>query len=130
MRSVVLSRERKAQYPGVFQELAQIIGADATGILVAHYGGGAPLYIPHKAKPNHPISLLLGQEVAQQLADELGGLTVEIPRDVAFKNKQRDTLILADRAAGMSQNDVARKYQLTVRTIRKITSSTRNTTQP
>lgn len=130
MRSFVLSRAHKADYPGVFQELAQLIGADATGILVAHYGGGAPLYIPHKVKSSHPVSLLLGQEVAQQLADEFGGLAVEIPRNVAFQKKRRDTLILADRAAGMSQNDVARKYQLTVRTIRKITSSTRNTIQP
>lgn len=123
MRSLVLSRARKADYPGVFQEIGELIGEAATAKLVAQYGGCTPVYIPGKLKPEHSLCKLLGQEAAQCLADEFGGLSVAIPRAVALQIEQRNRLILADCAEGMTQSMVARKYQLTTRTIRKITNS-------
>ncbi|MDH4234803.1 MAG: hypothetical protein OEV15_06685 [Gallionella sp.] len=122
MRSFALSRSRAANYPGVFQEVGQKIGDEATAKLVAQYGG-TRLYIPYKLKLGHPLCQLLGQEVSQQLSDEFGGMTVEISRAVMMQIGQRNELILADRAAGMSQRQLARKYHLTERTIRKITNS-------
>lgn len=127
MRSFVLSRAREANYPGVFQEIGQLIGEEATAKLVAQYGGCAPLYIPGKLKPEHPLCQLLGEKVAQKLTDEFGGLTVEIPRAIAIQIEQRNKQIMADRAAGITQSELARKYRLTTRTIRKIVSSARNT---
>lgn len=121
MHSFALSRSREANYPGVFQEVGQKIGDEATAKLVAQYGG-TRLYIPYKLKLEHPLSQLLGQEVSQQLSSEFGGMTVEISRAVMLQIGQRNELILADRAAGMSQRQLARKFNLTERTIRKITN--------
>lgn len=119
MRSFVLSRARAANYPGVFQEVAQFIGEEAACRLTTQYGG-VRLYIPGTLKPGHHLCRLLGQEAAQQLAREFGGLNVEIPRACLARIAGRNALILADRAAGMSQRELALKYQLTERTIRKI----------
>ena len=122
MRSFVLSRSRQDNYPGLFQEVRKLIGEEGTAKLVAQYGGCARLYIPVRFTHDHPLCLLLGQEIMQRLADEFGGLSVEIPRACALQIAERNKLILSDKKAGMSQSELARKYQLTVRTIRKITT--------
>lgn len=119
MRSFALSRARSANYPGVFQEVNQLIGEEATAKLVAHHGG-TRLYVPGTLKPEHPLCQMLGQQAAQQLTDEFGGMTLEVPRDVMLQIAQRNDLILADRAAGMTQRQLALKYRLTERTIRNI----------
>ncbi|MDP2144412.1 MAG: Mor transcription activator family protein [Gallionella sp.] len=121
MRSFVLSRARGTNYPGVFQEIAQLIGDEAAAKLVAQYGG-VRLYIPSMPKLEHAIHQLLGDEIAQQLCGEFGGLSVEIPRACILQIVQRNKLILADRAEGMTQRQLALKYHLTERTIRKICS--------
>jgi Mor family transcriptional regulator len=122
MRDSALSLKHAAKYPGLFQEVGQKVGREATAKLVDEYGG-TRLYIPYKLNSEHALYQLLGQEVSQQLSGEFGGVTVEIPLDVGSQKKRRNKLILADRAAGMSERQAARKYQLTSRTIRKITNS-------
>lgn len=122
MRSFVLSRGREGNYPGVFQEIRQFIGDEATAKLVARYGGTI-IYIPIKLKCDHPLSQLLGEDTAKKLADEFGGLAVEVPRDLTLQLVQRNNLIQADRDAGMTQSQLALKYRLTQRTIRNIVNS-------
>jgi Mor family transcriptional regulator len=112
-------------YPSLFSEINQMIGEAAAAKVIAQFGGGQPLYIPVKLKAEHPLCQLLGGEVAQRLADEFGGLTVEIPRGAAQQIELRNSQILVDRAAGLTQNEIARKYQLTTRTIRKVVSMNR-----
>jgi len=121
MRSFVLSDARANDYPGIFQEIAQMIGIEATAKLVAEYGG-TRLYIASSLNPDKKLLKLLGQEIAQQLADEFGGLRPEIPRAVKAHAYLRNENIRADRAAGMNTRELARKYELTERTIRKITN--------
>jgi len=125
MRSFALARARAANYQGVLQEIAQLIGAAATAKLVAGHGGTC-LYITIAPKPGQALYQLIGQEDAQKLANEFGGMSVEIPRAVMLHIGQRNALIRADRAAGMSQSQLALKYQLTQRSIRKIVNSTHN----
>jgi len=122
MRSFALSRARDANYPGVFQDISQIVGEEAAAKLSAQYGG-TRLYIPITLKTEHPLVQLLGQQTAQQLVDEFSAITVEIPRAFIRIIARRNELIIADRDDGMSQRQLAIKYQLTERTIRKITKS-------
>lgn len=124
MRSFALLRARESNYPGIFHEASQLIGDENTSKLVAQHGG-TRLYIPGTLKPEHPLCQMLGQQVAQQLSDEFSGISIEIPRAVMQQIGQRNALIMSDRAAGMSQRRIALKYQLTERTIRNITNSTR-----
>lgn len=120
MHSFVLSRARQDEYPGVFEDIKQVIGCEAAALLVSQFGGCSPLYIPAKLNPEHPLCQLLGEEAAQQLSNEFAGPSVEIPRNVALQIEQRNRLIMADREAGMTQNELARKYQMTTRNIRNI----------
>ncbi|HUW27575.1 MAG TPA: Mor transcription activator family protein [Sulfuriferula sp.] len=119
MRSFVLPRARAANYIGVFQDICQLIGEAATAKLVAQYGG-TRLYLPVTVKPEHPLCELLGEEIAQKLAGEFSGLSVEIPRAVKLLIGQRNALIFADRALGVSQRKLALKYRMTERNIRNI----------
>lgn len=124
MRGLALSTARETKYPGVFQELKLLIGEEHAAKLVEQYGG-TRLYIPITLKPGHSLCQLLGEKVAHQLAVELGGLRAEIPRAVISQIMQRNKLILADRANGLSLRDLARKYHLTERHIGNITNSTK-----
>ena len=120
MRSFVLSRARAANYPGILYEIVQKIGEEATAKLIERYGGLSALYIPARMAPDNALVRLLGQEAAQCLAAEYGGLTVEIPRAMSVLRDQRNRLIHADLAAGLSQNQCAQKYRLTARSVRTI----------
>lgn len=120
MRSYALPSSRAGNYQGFFQEIRQLLGEEATAKLVAKYGGGTPVYIPSKIKAEHPLAVLLGLDAAQFLGDEYGGLSIEFPRNVALLRTQRNGLIQADYVAGMSQGQLAIKYQLTTRHIRDI----------
>lgn len=120
MRSFVLSRARAANYPGILQDIVQLVGEKTTAKLIAQHGGGKGLYIPVKINPDHHLYQLLGAEAAQFLVAEFGGLTVEIPRAPVLQRIERNQKILADREAGMSHSELAIKYQLTTRAIRNI----------
>lgn len=122
MSRLAVSQTKKANYPGIFQDVEQAIGCEATAKLVAQYGG-TRLYIPKKLSSKHLLCQLLGQEASQQLFSEFGGMTVEISRAVMLQKERRNKLIRADRAAGMSTRMAAHKYHLTERTIRSITNA-------
>lgn len=122
MRSFVLSDALDNDYPGIFQEISAMIGIEATAKLVAEYGG-TRLYIGSSLNPDKELFKLLGQEIAQKLTREFGGLRPEIPRGVKAHAYQRNEKIRADRATGMTVRELARKYEFTERTIRKITNS-------
>lgn len=121
MRSFVLSCAREPEYPGVWHEIKVVTGEEGAANLVAHYGG-TRLYIPHTSKTDHLLCQLIGQEAAQKLSYEFAGMSVDIPRAAQMLIAQRNGLIAADRATGMSQRQLALKYGLTERTIRKIKS--------
>jgi Mor family transcriptional regulator len=119
VQSFVLQRARAAEYPGVFQDFREVIGADKADVIVK-YLGGTNLYIPNSLKHQQPLSNWLGVELAQQVCAEFGGLTIEIPRQAAAQRATRNALIIADRAAGLSVKSLALKYQMTMRNIRTI----------
>lgn len=123
MRSYALPSSRAVNYPGFFQEIRQLMGEEETAKLVEKFGGGAPKYIPLKVNPEHPLAELLGLESAQHLCDEYGGLSIAFPRNASLIREKRNILIRNDCAAGMSQNQLAMKYQITTRSIRMIVNS-------
>lgn len=120
MRSYTLPLSRNGNYQGIFHGIRALLGDHAADKLVEKYGGGNPVYIPANIKEGHPLAELLGFEIAQILVDEFSGLTVEIPRNVAFLREERNSLIKSDYLSGMSQGKLAIKYQLTARHIRDI----------
>lgn len=111
----------EARYlPGVLQDIAELIGLPGTLKLVEAYGG-VRLYVPKKIDAAHDLAILIGLDNATTLAETYGGEDhFDIPRAVAATRAARDTLIRADRAAGMTHRELALKNKLTERQIRTI----------
>jgi hypothetical protein len=94
-------------------ELRQTIGDDATRILIERHGGGI-LYVP-KTPYGHPLADLLGEDAARALCERFGGLRLVLPLSRQLAREFRDQAIRADRAAGMSVPQLARRHRLSIR---------------
>lgn len=126
MRSFVLNRARASNFHSICHDIKLLIGEEAMAKLIDKYGG-VRLYIPGNLNAeHHPISLLLGVQTAQYLAAEFGGLAVDIPRAMERQHALRNSQIVADKESGMSQRELALKYRMTTRNIRKIISKHSN----
>lgn len=71
-----------------FAEVAELIGDEAAELLMKKLGG-TYLYVPSRPGPEHPISLLLGERLAGQLADRFCRETILIPRGRRTGDRER-----------------------------------------
>lgn len=105
--------------PPSMQWLAKAIGLPAVLALVKKHGGGAPVYVPGKTTPDHPLARLIGSDAFAALVDEYGGETIEIARCekaarvLVYRQIRRE-------AEAETQNTLALKHGYTVRHIRHI----------
>lgn len=100
--------------------IAELIGMPATLKLVERYGG-VRIYVPQTVPPAHPLVDLLGRDAAERLACAFGGDEhFDVPRCVLAARRVRDTVLVADFLSGLSHRQLALKYQLTERGVRKI----------
>jgi len=109
--------------PPSMQWLVKTVGLPAVLMLVKKHGGGAPLYVPVKVAPDHPLLHLLGGPAFTTLVAEYGGSHIEIARCEKAVRTLIYRQIRTDRAAGVTQDTVARRYGYTVRTVRIIEST-------
>lgn len=109
--------------PHSLRRLVGLIGIAAATRLVQAYGGSR-LYVPQHATLvenwEHPLVKLMGEKSALGLAHEHGGTTIEIPMARAAVRMARDRGLLADRAAGASIRDLARKYHMHERSVYQV----------
>jgi hypothetical protein len=113
-----------AELPGSLGSIARLCGF-AVAIRVAEmYGGirhvkGLGLILDGK---EHPLIEAIGRDAATTIAREFRGEHLEIPRCRAHWLTIRNSAIRADRAAGATRPELARKYALTERHILNILS--------
>ena len=101
--------------PGALREIAELIGLPAALTLSRVYGG---LYVPRRYDPEHPLVKLLGHQAAIRLIDNYGGLEhFDVPMAASVTRELRNRAIRRDRARGDSCSTLARRYQMTERTI-------------
>lgn len=111
---------QQAEYlPKSMRELVELIGLEATLVLVDKWGG-AYIDVPVHAKPNTAIGRLLGIDVLKKLVAVHGGTRMELPRCIAALNSIREASIIKDLQAGKSKKQLAMQYGYTVRGIRKL----------
>ena len=125
MQPAVLRNTEKhpASFTGVLAEIAEIIGENGASLIADHYGGRR-LYFPvNMQMDSHPLAQLIGLGGAQKLSNVFCGEDVEIPLCAARERARRNAQILADRAAGMSVREAAKKYRMTERCVRLICAS-------
>lgn len=62
----------------------------------------------------------VGAAVADTIAEQWGGQVLSIPKDFHFKLSQRDREILEHRRQGATAQEIARQYNMHVRSVRRL----------
>ena len=99
-------------------ELLELIGPEALRELSAARGGRR-LYVPRSVRSGHWLAGALGPEVAERLAFQYGGCRIDIP-ELGVRRADRNEEIRRCHAAGASMADVAGRFGLSERQVRRI----------
>ena len=99
-------------------ELIGLIGLSETFILIEHYGGTA-IWIPNKAVEGHPNGAEIGLGAWSKLCARYGSTYLEIPLCKRAVNQLRERQILNE-SVTLTDQELARRYNTTERTIRRI----------
>lgn len=110
--------------PKAAQELIEVVGQAATLELIAAYGG-MNLAIPARWQKCQWLIDAIGRDAALQLWRTWQGGRIYIPKWQVKALADRDRQIRADRAGGLSFNDLAAKWQLTHQRLYQILGSDR-----
>ncbi|HUO23681.1 MAG TPA: helix-turn-helix domain-containing protein [Caulobacteraceae bacterium] len=94
--------------------LRRLLGNDAFHRLTEAFGGRR-LYIRARPGPNHPITVAIGQEAAEQLAGAFHGVDIDVP----MSPQRRAEILRLDRA-GKTRAETARILKITERWVYKV----------
>lgn len=111
----------------IFVELADEIGEVAARLLCEKLGG-TYLYIPGKPKPDHPVSLLLGEELAARLGRRFKGESVLIPR--GRRTGDRARVVELRKTTSLSAKQIALATGYHVRQVCRILDEEMKSRQP
>lgn len=112
-------RELTASLPRSLAAMAKIVPLDAVMKIAKRYGG-MRIYVPRNPSPQSEIARLIGLRGARALCAKQGGGEIEIPRARAAFNEIRDAEIRLLRRRGASLPDLARRFGLVTRQVRRI----------
>lgn len=103
-------------------QLVELIGLPLALRLVDNFGG-VPIYLPHpgRVKEHSPVAQVIGAGPMRQLAAVWPMTHVMVPRGSAYLRRQRNAALRAD-AQTMSQPQLARKYEMSLRNVEVILS--------
>lgn len=105
---------RGSKARAVAEDLAVVIGAEATRRLMAAFAG-REIWVPKKASGHHPIAVAIGDEKAALLCDYYREVRLDFPVSQA---KRRRILDLS--AAGLSNGLIAAELLVSERFVRKV----------
>jgi len=90
--------------------------------------GGTRLYIADSERSRQRLAVIIGETLAEKMIAQYKGQSLNLPRLSTLEIEKRKQAILADHQNGMSNRDLAMKYEMTERHIRSIVSSHNNKT--
>ena len=99
------------------QPIIDAIGFDATITLVAALGG-TRVYLSRS--PDSPVARAIGADHHAVLLHEIGAGPLDVPRCLNWVLARRNEEIIARSLAGETQDELARRFRLTDRHIRRI----------
>lgn len=106
-------------WPAWSKEAAKLVGHDVVAKIMEHLGG-TEIYIPQYRVRGSALSRIIGIEATMALAEEFGGLTINVPKGDIAKITARNRIIAQERQAGETTVALALKYRLTERQVRNI----------
>ena len=109
----------KANNDNENQELLNLIGDDAFTRLCTVFGG-TKLYVSNTDRSRKRLNIIIGEENAGKMIFHFEGVTLILPMLSSLEIRKRHQAIIADAKNGMSQRDIAMKYDLTDRQVRRI----------
>lgn len=105
--------------------IVDAVGWDAALALIARFGG-TTIHLPTSAPgPDHALAWALGLDVARLLCASLGPGPLAVPRAMSWVVAQRSREVVARRQAGETEAEVARRFGLTERHVRRIYAAAR-----
>lgn len=113
----------------ILRDLVELIGLHATMAIVAKHGGTL-LYISVKGDECEALVALIGAQAAATLSRHYGGERLFIPKALPALTAARNSNIKADRAAGTSLRELARRYRLGERRICQLLQGADEDTSP
>ena len=100
-------------------ELAEGISLRAAIILIQEFGGGR-VSVPHNVTDEHRLNYLLGEDDFARLIWMYQGEEIEVPAGRKLNSLLREHEIYKHHRKGLSQWEIANKYGITERGVRKI----------
>lgn len=85
-----------------------------------HEFGGRQLYIPKSPGVDHPISRIIGVDRAMSLANELGGVVVNVPRHPSRSRDWRRQIVRRLTLDGKPSPEIAKAADCTQRTVHRL----------
>lgn len=101
------------------QQLLSLIGDDAFTRLCMVFGG-TRLYVSNSARCRQRLNVIVGESMAEKIIETFHGESILLPKLSSLEIKKRNTAIIEDSKHGMSHRDIAMKYDLTDRQVRRI----------
>lgn len=102
------------------QPVIDAVGYDAAIAIVSRWGG---VTVTLRAQPHCPIPQVLGVDAARKLESALGPGSLAVPRCMAWLLARRNEEIATRYAYGETQAELALRFGLTDRQIRRILGS-------
>ena len=107
------------QYSNETQEVLNLIGEDAFTKLCMVFGG-TRLHISNSQRSRQRLNVIVGEDSAEKIIFNHQGTALTLPMLSSLEIKRRHLEIIEDFKSGMSQRDIAIKYDLTDRQVRRI----------
>ncbi len=115
------------EYSHENQDVLNLLGDDAFTRLCMVFGG-TRLYIADSERSRQRLTVIVGEASAEKVISQYKGQSLNLPRLSTLEIEKRKQAIIADHQNGMSNRDLAMKYEMTDRHIRNIVSSHNNET--
>lgn len=104
------------------EEVADICDMETALALVEHFGG-CRFYVPTKWRDDHELNII-GEDKAKMLIERLGGGELSLPKS-PFSTWGLRKMVKLLSCNGAKQRDIARKLNITMKTVRNIQSNNR-----
>jgi len=118
----------KTLWPELIRMIAEVIGDDSALSFFIKFNGRR-FKVPEKCDAAHLIAQAIGLNKATIFCQRFAGEVLTVPKAYYLAKSIRNRNIIADWKAGIGQQDLATKYDLSYRQVSSIINGTKEQTE-